>query len=1474
MRFWWHWRGSELTTTSRSRKISCCKGFCPPPPPPYELEPPESAKMTTIDKTKLAILFLLAACALGVAVTSGAWQRFGGGGGLGGVLGPGLLQGVPNLLLFIGRRFWRLGQAIKADLGFGKAHLQALEALEMGLPAGGMATPPEPQDAQSPQHPWTCCVIDSNVLHSPTISRRGHQMVIFYEGFERTAQEAPQFSNEAPPQWQEQDLELKQLQGVVVEEPEPEPSAAPLSPSPSVTTRASATRNAAGRPSLERGHIYHSGEGYVARDDGQLEGLEDDRHAHSCSMLIKSILQQEREVIEEEEGLLDDFVPPPPYCTKSSNCELSKMPPTLALEVPFYIFYAISGAGLLTWGVKSKQGAEWTDWVPLAVFGPEVESYQSNLDMALANESRLVVDMGVAHHHHPQPPRTRRKSCRLVATIDPSRLATREEGREGGVGDIWVQRGGEQGGRSGRGGGVATGILVFLAAAAVLVNCGVVARAECYDTSGRGRKRGENWTKRHDAGGGGGSPERGAAMAAGACEAAERGEFGQRVGRCPHLSPPSLPASTSPPSSSIFLPAPAKSQVNAVARFHHQLTSTTITVRYPSTMTTPSDEGLPSNLNLGDRPSLRPSHIEFTAGDVSADIPPRPRSRVEVDAISGELTCASVVTQIAFLVLGSWIYLAILVEWVAWLLAFLYCFYHCLVKAIRSKDYTKIFLTVIITTLFTALRLFFIPVLIVSIPLPAALRARLPDSWATLLELIAFYAFVVLLLFPASIIIFNMFNRTIGRKALYASLLTDDAPKIAIIMPCYNELAENVMKCINSIAGQDYPMSCLHVCLSFDSDEVNKEYLEVLNRLGVPTVRKNKYPVSIDVRFQGMRVTVSRYKHGGKRHTQKKTFQMIDKLYEKYLERRDDVYLLFIDSDCVLDRYCVQNFMYDMDFIPRQKNKRQPMAMTGVITSRVDKGHASFITLLQDMEYIHGQLFERAVESSCGAVTCLPGALTCLKFSAFRNMSTFYFADMADKHDNPFDYGQYHLGEDRWLTHLFMIGAKHSYQIGFSTSAFCKTEACSTWNSLINQRTRWFKGFITNEAAMLTDWQLWKRYPLLCIFLVLSLMTKVQTVVNLPLPLIALSLGANWFFMLWYGWQLKRKKAYLYPILFLANPVINWFYLVASVWTYKRRSWGGPRVKRIGRVVEDSEEDSDGLPELSDRERDAIRQAALPWRTLSGRFVPAQVDEDGFYHRSDLNLPLSGRSSVALPQLVTSDAASVTTRNSEIYLGDLLAPPPLPRNRMSGYSMYSYDSEVGRLYAPAQTFLRSDLEDIVDVEASRYYTPASFEDYPMHMPVAAEDLYQQPPNGLDFQLQCRDSGDLGEMTMSQINEAHYDDCLPHAISDNTPMEYRHSFDDSIDILYPPSTHRLDAPNRPGSPDSWTRDDDAAFSAAGNERSSKNPFDTPPSAQSVEGGSSKRGKGKLWKKKKPESMEIGEPLERGKKGGFFGFLKRY
>lgn len=48
-----------------------------------------------------------------------------------------------------------------------------------------------------------------------------------------------------------------------------------------------------------------------------------------------------------------------------------------------------------------------------------------------------------------------------------------------------------------------------------------------------------------------------------------------------------------------------------------------------------------------------------------------------------------------------------------------------------------------------------------------------------------------------------------------------------------------------------------------------------------------------------------------------------------------------------------------------------------------------------------------------------------LRFSAFRRMAKYYFADKAEECEDLFDFAKSHLGEDRWLTHLFMIGAKN-----------------------------------------------------------------------------------------------------------------------------------------------------------------------------------------------------------------------------------------------------------------------------------------------------------------------------------------------------------------------------------------------------------------------------------------------------------------
>ncbi|KAK3936372.1 chitin synthase D [Diplogelasinospora grovesii] len=524
--------------------------------------------------------------------------------------------------------------------------------------------------------------------------------------------------------------------------------------------------------------------------------------------------------------------------------------------------------------------------------------------------------------------------------------------------------------------------------------------------------------------------------------------------------------------------------------------------------------------------------------------------------------------EIIYTAIVGLVMLAATLEWFLWIAAFMYCLWKVFKKA---EHWTVRVLAVVVGIAFMLLRCIFLPIMIVTLPLPSQITRVWPPMMVDFLQWFAFYSFAGLLTIPWLFCVYQIVTHQLGRTKRIKQVLDEvSAPKVVIVMPCYKEEPDVLVTAVNSVVDCDYPPSCIHVFLSFDGEQEDELYLNTIEKLGVPLTLET-YPKSIDVSYKGARVTVSRFPHGGKRHCQKMTFKLIDKVYQEYLKRNDNLFILFIDSDCILDKVCLQNFVYDMELSPG--NRRDMLAMTGVITSTTQKH--SLITLLQDMEYIHGQLFERTVESGCGAVTCLPGALTMLRFSAFRRMAKYYFADKAEQCEDLFDFAKSHLGEDRWLTHLFMIGAKKRYQIQMCTSAFCKTEAVQTMRSLIKQRRRWFLGFITNEVCMLTDWRLWKRYPILVLvrfmqntirttallffIMVLALMTTTKKISDLPVGFIAISLGLNWLMMIYFGAKLRRYKIWLYPVMFVLNPFFNWYYMVYGIFTAGQRTWGGPR---------------------------------------------------------------------------------------------------------------------------------------------------------------------------------------------------------------------------------------------------------------------------------------------------------------------------
>ncbi|KAK5175496.1 uncharacterized protein LTR77_000635 [Saxophila tyrrhenica] len=699
-------------------------------------------------------------------------------------------------------------------------------------------------------------------------------------------------------------------------------------------------------------------------------------------------------------------------------------------------------------------------------------------------------------------------------------------------------------------------------------------------------------------------------------------------------------------------------------------------------------------------------------------------------------------------IVGS-VMVAAFLEWILWLLAFLYCLVKVYQKAESKGRFGIRFLAALNMVFFTLMRCIFLPVMIVTLPLPPQISKHLPLEMVSGLQWFAFWSFAGLLTIPWLFCVFQLVTHNIGRTRRIKTVLDEySAPKVVICVPCYKEEPEVLLRTVDSIVDCDYPPSCLHIFLSFDGEQEDELYLSTIEKLGVP-ITLDSFPRSIDVKYHSCRITVSRFRHGGKRSCQKRTFQLINKVYAEYLRRNDNLFLLFIDSDCILDRVCIQNFMYEMELKPRSSSKHNMLAMTGVITSTTEKN--TLITVLQDMEYVHGQLFERTVESGCGAVTCLPGALTILRFSAFRRMSQYYFADKAEQCDDLFDFGKCHLDTGK-LVLLLRERTQRLTRIQMNTGAFCKTEAVQTFKSLLKQRRRWFLGFITNEACMLTDVRLWRRYPLLVIIrlaqntirttallffiMVISLITTSQAPANLPIGFIAVSLGLNWALMLYFGAALGRHKLMLYPLMFVLNPFFNWLYMVYGIFTAGQRTWGGPRADAgkadekttPEQVIEHAAARGDELNVVPETFRPALEGARrrvpyhtplMPSESLDGRFAPTEAGAGGWY--------------------VQANDSGVVQRH--------WSPRRVEEGRIYGRSQSS-DSATSRGSSTYSTYTPRRVESLVDVEDAVTYHNRMAQQRPAGgahfeaMRVPPTEMTVQAVNGaLEHRRQSVDSAD-------------------------------------------------------------------------------------------------------------------------------------
>ncbi|KAJ3127003.1 hypothetical protein HK098_006894 [Nowakowskiella sp. JEL0407] len=390
-------------------------------------------------------------------------------------------------------------------------------------------------------------------------------------------------------------------------------------------------------------------------------------------------------------------------------------------------------------------------------------------------------------------------------------------------------------------------------------------------------------------------------------------------------------------------------------------------------------------------------------------------------------------------------------------------------------------------------------------------------------------------------------HKRMSREQLVFERLSNPkkAPTVLIVMPVYNEDPDALFNAVLSVTKANYLKSCMHLFVSFDDESVSELYLRLLDKMGVfhhvalatgtkdpsinfesgtigrlginqPSKVEQQFqelkrvfsdgtvaydiPTQFTVTFEGLCVTICRFPHNGKRATQAKTFKMMNKMYGGKGCNTERTFVLYIDSDIILERNAIYEFSRAMELEPHK------VAYTGYITCRTSLAPWNFLVAFQDAEYLQSQLIHRSFEAVLGGVVCLPGALTMVRLRALKEVAPHYFTRLDT--EKTLDYHRFHLGEDRYMTHLLMevatnkpkerkrkeaeakrrAAGKHpkkitkgnnAFTIGFCTSARCKTEAPDTWQKLLKQRRRWFLGAVANEIFMLTAPGLWYHTPFL-----------------------------------------------------------------------------------------------------------------------------------------------------------------------------------------------------------------------------------------------------------------------------------------------------------------------------------------------------------------------------------------------------------
>jgi len=339
----------------------------------------------------------------------------------------------------------------------------------------------------------------------------------------------------------------------------------------------------------------------------------------------------------------------------------------------------------------------------------------------------------------------------------------------------------------------------------------------------------------------------------------------------------------------------------------------------------------------------------------------------------------------------------------------------------------------------------------------------------------------------------------------------DTQDQVLVMVPCYNEGGEELIKTIDSVLGTTYPEEnkCIFIIadgvvtgagqelstpehlseiLGFEMDPSEDE-LYAYDSIGLITENFARvYHGYYEVEDKSLKYLVV-VKHGlpmeqtgsakpgnrGKRDSQLVIMGYFNRIYhgrelselDAAIEdalidlnmQSDDMRLLMtIDADTRVDELSITHMTYAMN------QNDGILALCG--ETKVDNKWQSWVTMMQVFEYYNNHHMKKAFESAFGCVTCLPGC-----FTMYRILNDDGKPLLADDHvyaeylrndiDSLHEQNLFHLGEDRMLTTLLL----HFFPSMFLTyvpEAQCWTIVPHSMRILLSQRRRWINSTYHN----------------------------------------------------------------------------------------------------------------------------------------------------------------------------------------------------------------------------------------------------------------------------------------------------------------------------------------------------------------------------------------------------------------------------